>query len=38
MDNLQFSDVDWLAAIKKNLPEKLYEVNVEAFRAGKNAA
>jgi indolepyruvate ferredoxin oxidoreductase beta subunit len=35
---LQFSDEDWLTAIKKNLPEKLYEVNVEAFQVGKNAA
>ena len=35
---LQFSDEDWLTAIKKNLPEKLYEVNVEAFQAGKSAA
>jgi indolepyruvate ferredoxin oxidoreductase beta subunit len=29
---LQFSDEDWLIAIKKNLPEKLYEVNLEAFQ------
>jgi indolepyruvate ferredoxin oxidoreductase beta subunit len=35
---LQFSDEDWMNAIKKNLPEKLYEVNVEAFQAGKNTA
>jgi indolepyruvate ferredoxin oxidoreductase beta subunit len=35
---LQFSEEDWLTAIKKNLPEQLYDVNVEAFRVGKNAA
>jgi indolepyruvate ferredoxin oxidoreductase beta subunit len=35
---LQFSDEDWLIAIKKNLPENLYEVNVEAFQTGKSAA
>jgi indolepyruvate ferredoxin oxidoreductase beta subunit len=35
---LQFSDEDWLTAIKNNLPEKLYDVNVEAFQVGKNAA
>jgi len=35
---LQFPDEDWLTAIKKNLPEKLYEVNVEAFQVGKSAA
>ena len=33
--SLQFSDEQWLAAIKKNLSEKLYEVNVEAFQVGK---
>jgi indolepyruvate ferredoxin oxidoreductase, beta subunit len=33
---LQFSDEDWLQAIKRNLPEKLYEVNIEAFQVGKS--
>ena len=33
---LEFTDEQWLTAIKKNLPEKLHEANVEAFYAGKN--
>jgi indolepyruvate ferredoxin oxidoreductase beta subunit len=35
---LDFSDDQWLAAVKKNLPEKLYAVNVEAFQVGKATA
>lgn len=35
---LQFSDEDWHQAMKKNLPEKLHEANIEAFLVGKNSA
>jgi indolepyruvate ferredoxin oxidoreductase beta subunit len=35
---LDFSDEQWVAAIKKNLPEKLHEANVGAFSLGKSAA
>jgi indolepyruvate ferredoxin oxidoreductase beta subunit len=35
--SLEFSDQQWMAAIQKNLPEKLYDVNVEAFQVGKDA-
>jgi indolepyruvate ferredoxin oxidoreductase beta subunit len=35
---LDFSDEQWTAAIKKNLPEKLHEANVEAFSLGKSVA
>lgn len=35
---LQFTDEQWLAAIRKNLAEKLYDVNVEAFQLGKSVA
>jgi len=35
---LQFSDEEWIAAMKKNLPEKLHDVNIEAFQMGKSAA
>jgi indolepyruvate ferredoxin oxidoreductase beta subunit len=33
---LEFPDGAWLAAIKRNLPESLYEANVQAFHLGKN--
>jgi len=35
---LEFTDEQWISAIKKNLPEKLHEANVEAFNLGKSAA
>jgi len=36
--HLTFSDEDWIAAIKRNLPEALHTSNVEAFHAGKSSA
>lgn len=35
--HLPFSDEQWIAAIKRNLPEAIHEVNVEAFQLGKSA-
>jgi indolepyruvate ferredoxin oxidoreductase beta subunit len=35
--HLPFSDEQWIAAIKRNLPEAIHEVNVDAFKLGKNA-
>jgi indolepyruvate ferredoxin oxidoreductase beta subunit len=35
--HLKFSDEDWIAAIKRNLPATLYAANVEAFHAGKSS-
>jgi indolepyruvate ferredoxin oxidoreductase, beta subunit len=35
--HLPFSDEQWIAAIKHNLPEAIHDVNVEAFRLGKSA-
>ena len=35
---LDFTDEAWIAAIKRNLPEALHHVNVEAYHAGKNSA
>jgi indolepyruvate ferredoxin oxidoreductase beta subunit len=35
--HLKFSDEDWIAAIKRNLPETLHEANVEAFHVGKSS-
>jgi indolepyruvate ferredoxin oxidoreductase beta subunit len=35
--HLKFSDEEWIAAIKRNLPETLHAVNIEAFHTGKNA-
>ncbi len=34
--HLPFTDEQWIAAIKRNLPEAIHEVNVEAFRLGKS--
>lgn len=34
---LEFSEEAWFAVIKKNLPEKLHEVNFIAFRLGKES-
>jgi len=34
--HLKFSDEDWIAAIKRNLPGTLHEVNEQAFHAGKS--
>ncbi len=34
---LEFSDEQWIAAIKRSLPEKLHETNLEAFKLGKGA-
>jgi indolepyruvate ferredoxin oxidoreductase beta subunit len=36
--HLEFSDDEWIAAIKRNLPETLHAANIEAFLAGKNVA
>jgi indolepyruvate ferredoxin oxidoreductase beta subunit len=33
--HLKFTDEEWIAAIKRNLPETLHAVNIEAFFAGK---
>jgi indolepyruvate ferredoxin oxidoreductase beta subunit len=33
---LKFSDEEWIAAIKRNLPETLHATNIDAFLAGKN--
>jgi indolepyruvate ferredoxin oxidoreductase, beta subunit len=35
--HLPFSDEQWIAAIKRNLPEAIHNVNVEAFKLGKSA-
>jgi len=35
---LDLPEPDWLEAIRANLPEKLREVNVQAFQAGRAAA
>lgn len=35
--HLRIDEACWLEAIKANLPEKVYEANVEAFRAGLRA-
>lgn len=35
--HLSLSDETWIAAIKRNLPEKLHEINLQAFVAGKGA-
>ena len=33
--HLEFSEEAWIAAIKRRLPEKLVEVNLEAFALGR---
>jgi indolepyruvate ferredoxin oxidoreductase beta subunit len=33
--HLKFSEEDWIAAIKRRLPEKQVEVNLEAFALGR---
>jgi indolepyruvate ferredoxin oxidoreductase beta subunit len=33
--HLEFSEETWIAAIKRRLPEKLVEVNLEAFALGR---
>lgn len=35
---LEFSDEQWVAAIKRNFPEKLHDSNIETFFETKNAA
>jgi indolepyruvate ferredoxin oxidoreductase beta subunit len=35
--HLPFSDEQWIAAIKHNLPEAIHDMNVEAFQLGKSA-
>jgi indolepyruvate ferredoxin oxidoreductase beta subunit len=35
--HLQFSDEQWIAAIKRGLPEPLHASNIEAFYLGKRA-
>jgi len=34
---LEFTDEQWIAAIKRSLPENLHESNIEAFLAAKNS-
>ena len=34
---LPFRDEEWIAAIKRSLPEKLHEANLQAFQLGKGA-
>ena len=36
-DHLDIDEDAWLAAVRGNLPEKLHEVNVEAFALGRKA-
>lgn len=36
--HLKFTDEEWIAAIKRNLPETLHDTNIEAFYVGKNKA
>ncbi len=36
--HLDIDEDTWLRAVKDNLPEKLHEVNVQAFEAGRAAA
>jgi indolepyruvate ferredoxin oxidoreductase beta subunit len=33
--HLEFSEAAWIAAIKRRLPEKLVEINLEAFALGR---
>ena len=33
--HLEFSEEAWIAAIRRRLPEKLFEINIEAFRLGR---
>jgi len=33
---LEFREESWLAAIQRNLPDSIYDANVQAFRLGKN--
>jgi indolepyruvate ferredoxin oxidoreductase beta subunit len=35
--HLQFSEQEWLAAIRRILPEALHEANVQAFQMGRGA-
>ena len=35
--HLKFSDEAWIAAIKRNLPEALHQVNLDAFYVGQGA-
>jgi indolepyruvate ferredoxin oxidoreductase beta subunit len=35
--HLQFSEQDWLASIRRILPEALHEANVQAFHIGRDA-
>jgi indolepyruvate ferredoxin oxidoreductase beta subunit len=35
--HLQFSEEAWIAALKRNLPEKLHEANFQAFSIGRKA-
>jgi indolepyruvate ferredoxin oxidoreductase, beta subunit len=34
---LEFTDEQWIAAIKRSLPENLHESNIEAFLTAKNS-
>ncbi len=36
--HLDLSEVVWLSAVRRNLPEKLHVVNVQAFAAGRATA
>lgn len=36
--HLDIAEADWLAAVRANLPERVHDVNVQAFALGKQAA
>jgi len=36
--HIEIEDEHWLAAIRENLPEKVHEMNEQAFQLGKQAA
>jgi len=36
--HLSFTEEEWLAAINRNLPEKLHEMNKDAFLLGRNTS
>jgi indolepyruvate ferredoxin oxidoreductase, beta subunit len=35
--HLSFTEEQWIAALKRHLPEGLHEANIEAFKIGKDA-
>ena len=36
-NHLQIEEPDWIAAIQANLPEKIHQVNLQAFALGRSA-